>query len=512
MIPRRLHFSVPDPMTEQQAAAIETARKLHPGWDIHIWHDDTPIENARLQKYLRRAPTGAQRADLIRLDAVSAYGGVYLDSDTRVLRPFDPLVEHHDFFIASEDGWNLTNALFGATPHHPAIEAIIAFLEENEPDWDAQPNQTTGPILFARLLRWRADVTVLPRETFYPYNWKDNHGQTHRLSYSAHLWAGSWMKHPAPPAKPAAASRDLGASVKRAAQPVLALGFAALRKLRQWADPPGTLQTRPHAVYAASDEIVVSTVHGQKLVLDGHDLSVTPDVALFGSHKWAEEAFVRRTLRGGDWFVDIGANVGTFTLLAASRCGPFGRVLAFEPNPHVRGLLTKSAALNRCHDRIRVHGMALADTEGTSTLSYYPHRLGDAQVDAAEKAAEPFAATGRFLSDRIDIDVPVRTLASVIPVNVPIRILKIDAEGHEPKVLAGSRRLLEERAFDYIMLEAEIELFAQSWADMLQCLRTLVAAGYRPASLDGNGFLIHYASLEEALRKRVGKTLVFSAL
>lgn len=509
MIPKLLHFSVPDSFADEHSAVIENARRLHPDWTVRIWRDQDPIPGARLSRYLGHARSGAQRADLIRLDAVFNQGGVYIDSDFLLLRSLAELAERYDFFIASEDGYNLTNALFGATPHHPAVDSIVSFLEANEPDWAAPENITTGPLLFGRLLRWREDVNVLPRQTFYPYNWNEKKTEPHRLSYAEHLWAGSWISHTRP-RESLLSPKKIKSLIKCGMRPVISSAASTLRKATSLARPRNALPTYQNASYACVDEVIALTAHGQKIILDGHDLSITPDVMLRGTHEWPEEAFVRRTLRGGDWFVDVGANVGTFSILAASLCGPFGRVLAFEPNLRVRNLLSKSATLNWFHDRLKVFGVALGDTEGIKTLSYFPNRLGDAQLDVSEKASEPFKMTGLYLSDLTNVDVGVSQLDTVIPVDVPIKILKIDAEGHESKVLVGGRRLLEKQAFDHIMLEAEPELGTKNWGEIFRSLETLLEFGYEPGGLDDDGLLHRYPSIDLAIRHRRGKTLVFS--
>jgi FkbM family methyltransferase len=513
MIPKILHFVVPRSLSDTQNACIERARQLHPNWSIKIWNDDAVVDGARLSRYLDRASSGAQRADLIRLDAVLVYGGVYLDSDFRLLKAFDDIIAHYGFFIGTEDGYNLSNGLIGATPQHPAIAAIIDFLEQNEPNWSAPPNETTGPVVFAKLLKWRQDIHILPRETFYPYNWNEPRTGIHRLSYAEHLWAATWRKNAEKVTGQQRAVRTAKSIGKRALRPLLSAGLSGLRRAKRAAEgsSPGFLRTYPPRMYPCSEEIVVSTIHGQKIVLDGRDLSVTPDVALRGYHEWPEEAFVRRTLRGGDWFVDIGANCGTFSILAASLCGPLGRVLAFEPNPHIRRLLNKSSVMNWYHDRIQIFEFALGDAEENELLSYHPYCLSDVQISASEKAGDLFLSTGRVLLERKDIDVPIRRLDDLVPINIPIKIMKIDAEGHEPKILDGSMRLLAERAFDFIIIEAEIELAPRNWSKMSASLRMLIEVGYKAGIFDWNGFLVPCTSLEEALERRSGKTLVFAA-
>ena len=72
------------------------------------------------------------------------------------------------------------------------LKHLIDVLGQNEVDWKLSPEQTTGPKLFSRELKWRDDVVVIPRETFYPYNWNERPGENRRWTYAAHLWEHSW--------------------------------------------------------------------------------------------------------------------------------------------------------------------------------------------------------------------------------------------------------------------------------------------------------------------------------
>src|SRR3979490_621912 len=125
MIPRIIHFSVPEVLTPGQSEIIALARDKHPGWEVKIWQDPIDRSGFKLSQFLDMANSGAQRADLIRLDAVFRYGGVYVDSDIRLLKSLEPLVTNYDFFVCSENGRLATNAMFGATQGHPAIARLI---------------------------------------------------------------------------------------------------------------------------------------------------------------------------------------------------------------------------------------------------------------------------------------------------------------------------------------------------------------------------------------------------
>ena len=193
MIPSIIHFSLPSSLTQRQREIINAATDLHPGWQIRLWHDGDEIEGSRLAHYHPKANSGAQRSDLIRLEVVYAYGGFYIDSDVLLLKPLDSLRNFEDLVICSEDGSNLTNAFFAAPPKNAALNAIIETLLSQEPDWNVPPNETTGPALFASLLRFRSDVTLLARETFYPYNWNEQRPSfVAPQCYAIHEWETSW--------------------------------------------------------------------------------------------------------------------------------------------------------------------------------------------------------------------------------------------------------------------------------------------------------------------------------
>ena len=179
-----IHFTVPENISVVETEVIARARELHPNWEIKVWRDPVEKNDFLLEQYWEKTKSGAQFADLLRLDLLYRFGGVYVDGDLRLFRPLDSLIERFEFFIASEDGVRPTNALMGARKDSPVLRYLIDHLRTNEPDWNLPPNVTTGPDFLSHHLRWRNDVTLLPREVFYPYNW-DHVGQKkiHRHSY-----------------------------------------------------------------------------------------------------------------------------------------------------------------------------------------------------------------------------------------------------------------------------------------------------------------------------------------
>jgi FkbM family methyltransferase len=141
-----------------------------------------------------------------------------------------------------------------------------------------------------------------------------------------------------------------------------------------------------------------------------------------------DEAVLRSTLRPGDVFVDVGANVGHLTLAASSMVGPQGLVFSLEPHPKTVHYLRGNVAFNRA-ENVRVIHAAAGESDGATHFT--SQRSDDLN----------------FVSDR-GIRVPLVTLDSVLP-PLPIRLLKVDVEGAELMVLKGAAETLARTEFIY---------------------------------------------------------------
>jgi FkbM family methyltransferase len=153
---------------------------------------------------------------------------------------------------------------------------------------------------------------------------------------------------------------------------------------------------------------------------------------IFHSHKYEEHVrrAAREHLREGDVVVDIGANVGVITFLAASIAGPTGRVIAVEPNPDNLQLLYRGIILNG-FTNVEVVPHAASNrrtvfslTGGTSNT----HLIGPLEPEAGGHFVQSVAL------DEVLGDLP------------RLDFVKMDIEGHEPQALEGfSRSIVRHR-------------------------------------------------------------------
>jgi FkbM family methyltransferase len=490
-----IHFTVRNAseLSAMQAEVIECARKLHKDWKINIWSDPEPGDDNSeflLKRYWSKVNSGAQLADLLRLDVVYRFGGVYVDSDVKLLRPLDDLAESFIFFIASEDGYKLTNAVFGACKQSTVVRGLIDELLRVEPDWTLPPNLTTGPDFFAQHLRWSKGITVLPRESFYSYY--PDYGKidqrlrkNHRQSHGEHLWACSW-KSPQSTIKKSHENKSAisNASVisnakvfaKKSIKQWAASAFKTWRRIQPFDERYSGSRSVPF--YHCSGELVVQTIHGFSMVVDGKDLRVTPELVFKGQYELAEENFLRRTVKGGDWVIDVGSNIGTVSLLAAQKVGPFGRVFSFEPNPRAAKLMTKSLVMNLIHERVVQREVAVGSQRGKVPLTYVPEYLGGGQVGGGIEASTSLNSVEKLGNERaIVLDVPCVRLDEEFPVDLPIKLLKIDAGGLEGEVLKGADRLLQRRCIDVIIVEL-LGVAGARWRETVQQVNKIIEYGY----------------------------------
>jgi len=138
-----------------------------------------------------RCRRGAQRAGLIRLEALYLLGGVYVDSDVEPYRPLDSLLGL-PAFAAWEDAKVVPDAVLGAEPVHPAIgECLVKAIERI-----AQGPWASGPGVTTEVLPGRADVLLLPPGSFYEvhYKQKDRLDQPPKpWEFARHHWHASWL-------------------------------------------------------------------------------------------------------------------------------------------------------------------------------------------------------------------------------------------------------------------------------------------------------------------------------
>jgi FkbM family methyltransferase len=183
----------------------------------------------------------------------------------------------------------------------------------------------------------------------------------------------------------------------------------------------------------------------------------------------------QRVVRPGMVVLDIGANLGYYTLLASKLAGPGGKVLAFEPELTNLSFLMKNIAQNACVN-VFVCPCAVSDAFGELTLYLsYPSRSGHSIIRPDDGASR---------SQRVGAVSLDEYVAPLEP-----NVVKIDIEGAEALALRGMKRMVGNPALEAVFIECNRDALLKRGSSADEVLKPLRAAGFAAEDIDGVNFL-----------------------
>lgn len=215
-------------------------------------------------------------------------------------------------------------------------------------------------------------------------------------------------------------------------------------------------------------------VVGRPLLMDTRDRTVTRVLYVFGEYEPFETALVARLLKPGFTFVDIGANTGYYTLVAALGIGERGKVVAFEPSPFNVAILQRNVGLNNLRN-VTVEDKALSSGEDDvelylSSINAGDHRIYDGHDD-------DFYNAGRA---RSRIRVPSVTLDGYLSGRIGgVDVIKMDVQGAELDVLKGMIGTLSSNEHVILMSEYWPHGLERCAGNPMDFLTTLDRLGFR---------------------------------
>lgn len=179
-----------------------------------------------------------------------------------------------------------------------------------------------------------------------------------------------------------------------------------------------------------SRELTLPWIAGQRLVVRSGMTGATGNLYL-GLHEFMSMALTVHFLREDDLFFDVGANVGSYTVLASGVAG--ATTWAFEPDPDTARDLAQNVEVNGLGDRVVLYQVAVGPADGTVSFT---------RGEGAMNRVAPGAAQ----------TVPQRAIDSLTGTDAPAMI-KLDVEGYEEQALLGARRTLGNPALKVIAME-----------------------------------------------------------
>jgi FkbM family methyltransferase len=237
------------------------------------------------------------------------------------------------------------------------------------------------------------------------------------------------------------------------------------------------------SVQLSEKDAVPCRVGDVELLCDAADAAVTPGLRS-GEYEPHLTAVFERYCRPGTTVVDVGANLGYYSLLAARLVGPGGQVIALEPNSENCRLLLSSLRRSGIGN-VRVFPVAADVDKG---WAYYSTHVGSngGLIDDGDLLAHP------------GVVIPTFRLDDLVP--GPVALLKMDVEGAEGRVVRGATRLIE-RDRPIVTTELKDEMLARvSGIGVGEYLTYFEGLGYSVALLEKEtGAEKHYASVADLL-------------
>jgi FkbM family methyltransferase len=212
-------------------------------------------------------------------------------------------------------------------------------------------------------------------------------------------------------------------------------------------------------------------VLGHTLYLDPADQVVGPTLLRDGIFEPLETELVEREIGEGDVVLDMGANIGYYTLLFARLVGPQGRVFAFEPDPGNFRLLRRNVSLNGYHNAVLVH-KAVSDRTGPLRLYVSKDNKGDHRIYDSQDGRRSVEIEATTLDDAL-ADFEGR-----------VTFIKMDIQGAEAHALRGMGRLLERLPAVKMVVEFWPIGLRRCGADPETYLHNLLQLGFKLWNID----------------------------
>jgi len=211
------------------------------------------------------------------------------------------------------------------------------------------------------------------------------------------------------------------------------------------------------------------TFDGCRFQFDAANRDLAETVIATGEYEPATVAAVRALLRPGGGFVDLGANLGFFSVLAARAVGPSGRVHAFEPTPATAALLRDNVRSNGMAERVVVVEQAVAEHPGVARFSLFgaAAQANQLELDGVGDASST-------------IEVAVTSLDTYFAaLGWPrVDVVKMDVEGAEIAALRGMRELIQRSPGIRIIFEFHLGQLRRAAISGATLIETVCALGF----------------------------------
>ncbi len=248
------------------------------------------------------------------------------------------------------------------------------------------------------------------------------------------------------------------------------------------------LQSLPSNTYLGDHRILLNTKRNHLLIVDSRDLSLTPQ--LIHTRTWEESSTraIETIVQKGMIVVDIGANIGHYSVILGTIVGENGKVHAFEANHEVVKLLRDNCDINGLlHTNTIVNNFAVIDSPQELSLHVLEKHLGSSSIMNFDPAfIERNKETFRKVS------VLGVSLDSYFKKGSHVDLVRIDAEGSELLILKGMKRVISENPHIVIVAECNKPLLEANGQTVENFINAFLQEKFRPYLINSDGSLTLY--------------------
>ncbi|PYD49024.1 FkbM family methyltransferase [Novacetimonas pomaceti] len=250
---------------------------------------------------------------------------------------------------------------------------------------------------------------------------------------------------------------------------------------------PRCMRKLPRAIYKQliranargvpmDDAILCRVLCKYKMFVNPEDRGLSPHLILDGYWELSVTETMIDLVREGMTAIDVGANLGYFSVLLADLVGPDGHVIVAEPNPRMASLLTQSVRVNAFDSRVELVTDAITAESGQEMTLTIPRNFP--QNGAVHYGAPHSGEDDSSTSVRIR----TRTLDDIVG-DRPVDFIKIDVEGSEQAVWAGMQGILGRGK----PLSIILEFTPDRYADPMAFLNNFLQAGFGLSQITASG-------------------------